>query len=170
MSKKFKIGILGGGQLGMMLIEAAKSNTINSDIELNVLEPDTQASCRDLADNFINGDFQEADTVYNFGKEQDVVTIEIEKVSIKGLEKLESAGVKVIPPSKLIKTIQDKGLQKQFLIDEKIPTAPFEYCNSKLPENIKLPIVQKVRKGGYDGYGVKILKNNTDLALSLIHI
>jgi len=105
-----KLGILGGGQLGRMLIQQA----INYNVTIKVLDPDREAPCRKLCDEFVVGSLSDYETVYNFGKKADMVTIEIEKVNVDALEQLEKEGVLVYPQPRVIRLIQDKGLQKQF--------------------------------------------------------
>lgn len=159
---ELKLGILGGGQLGRMLIQEA----INFNVNVHVLDPDKNAPCRNLSNQFVHGALDDFDTVYTFGKGLDLVTIEIEKVNVDALEKLEEEGVMVYPQSRVIRLIQDKGLQKQFFKQNDIPTAPFQLISSK--ENlanttIPLPYIQKLRKDGYDGRGVKKIVQTSDI-------
>jgi 5-(carboxyamino)imidazole ribonucleotide synthase len=152
-----KLGILGGGQLGRMLIQQA----INYNVNIKVLDPDREAPCKKLCDEFVVGSLSDFETVYNFGKKVDLLTIEIEKVNVDALEKLENEGVIVYPQSRIIRIIQDKGLQKQFFKENDIPTAEFQIIST--PDQlhhtpIPLPFMQKLRRDGYDGRGVyKIL-------------
>ena len=160
---ELQLGILGGGQLGRMLIQEA----INYNVNVHILDPDKHAPCRKLCNKFTTGALDDFDTVYNFGKELDMITIEIEKVNVDALEKLEEEGVLVYPQSRVIRLIQDKGLQKQFFKQNDIPTAPFQLISHKenLQEcNIELPYIQKLRKDGYDGKGVKRIDSASDLA------
>jgi 5-(carboxyamino)imidazole ribonucleotide synthase len=148
-----KLGILGGGQLGRMLIQQA----INYNVTVKVLDPDREAPCRKLCDEFTVGSLGDYETVYNFGKTVDLLTIEIEKVNVDALEQLEKEGVLVYPQPRIIRLIQDKGLQKQFFKENDIPTADFQVISS--PEQLKsshipFPYIQKLRKDGYDGKGV----------------
>ena len=122
-----KIGILGGGQLGRMLIQEA----INLNIPTKVMDPDPNAPCKELSTYFYVGDLQDDELIETFGKSLDVVTIEIESVSVTGLKKLEDMGVKVYPQSRVVGVVQDKGLQKQFYQDKAIPTAPFFLIDNK---------------------------------------
>lgn len=159
---ELQLGILGGGQLGRMLIQEA----INFNVNVHILDPDRHAPCRTLCTRFVNGPLDDFDTVYAFGKGLDMVTIEIEKVNVDALEKLEEEGVMVYPQSRIIRLIQDKGLQKQFFKQNDIPTAPFQLISSK--ENLRntsisLPYIQKLRKDGYDGRGVKKITSEADL-------
>jgi len=149
----FKLGILGGGQLGRMLIQ----DCINFNITTCVLDPDANAPCKNICNEFVNGSLTDFDTVYNFGKKSDVLTIEIEHVNVEALEKLEAEGLKVFPQPAVLKIIQDKGLQKQFYKKNNIPTAEFFLIKDK--EELsgysnEFPFMQKLRKGGYDGKGV----------------
>ncbi|HVV56528.1 MAG TPA: 5-(carboxyamino)imidazole ribonucleotide synthase [Mucilaginibacter sp.] len=148
-----KLGILGGGQLGRMLIQQA----INYNVTVKVLDPDKEAPCRKLCDEFFVGSLGDYETVYNFGKKVDMVTIEIEKVNVDALEQLEREGVLVYPQPRIIRLIQDKGLQKQFFKENDIPTADFQIISS--PEQLRnsyitFPYIQKLRRDGYDGKGV----------------
>jgi 5-(carboxyamino)imidazole ribonucleotide synthase len=157
-----KLGILGGGQLGRMLIQQA----INYNVNIKVLDPDREAPCRKLCDEFTVGSLSDYETVYNFGKKVDLLTIEIEKVNVDALEKLESEGILVYPQSRVIRLIQDKGLQKQFFKENDIPTAPFAIITSQ--EQLKdspfgYPYIQKLRKDGYDGKGVYKVNNEASL-------
>lgn len=158
----FKLGILGGGQLGRMLIQEA----INYNVDIAILDPDPNAPCKDLSKEFIVGSLGDFDTVYQFGKNKDMLTIEIEKVNVNALEKLEEEGVRVYPPSRIIGLIQDKGLQKQFFKLNEIPTAPFQLFSSQseLEEaDLQPPFIQKLRRDGYDGRGVKKIETEDDL-------
>jgi len=148
-----KLGILGGGQLGRMLIQQA----INYNVNIKVLDPDREAPCRKLCDEFTVGSLGDYETVYKFGKTVDMLTIEIEKVNVDALDQLESEGVLVYPQPRIIRLIQDKGLQKQFFKENDIPTAPFQVISS--PEELReshipFPYIQKLRRDGYDGKGV----------------
>ncbi len=156
------IGVLGGGQLGRMLHQSA----INLNLNLRMMDPDENAPCALLIDDFTVGDLEDFDTVYEFGKSCDIVTIEIEKVNTDALKKLQSEGVQVYPEPDVIAMIQDKRIQKQFYKDNNIPTADFVLTENlaDLKNHIdKLPAVHKVGRGGYDGRGVQIIRTKTDL-------
>lgn len=157
----FKLGILGGGQLGRMLIQAAT----DLDISIHILDPDKNAPCSVISHHFIEGSLTDFDTVYNFGKDKDLLTIEIEHVNADALTQLENEGVKVYPQPNLIKIVQDKGLQKQFYANHGIPTSGFELIDSPDPQQLesRIPFVQKLRKGGYDGKGVQVIRSVSDL-------
>ena len=160
--KHFQLGVLGGGQLGRMLIQ----ETINYDVQIHCLDPDADAPCKDIAHSLTVGSLNDFDTVYKFGNNKDVITVEIENVSIEALEKLEAEGKKVFPQPAVLKIIRDKGLQKQFYADHNIPTPAFYLVNNK--EEItnyisEFPFMQKMRTGGYDGKGVTPLRNEKDL-------
>ena len=165
MDKRFnnlKIGILGGGQLGRMLLQKA----VDFSLKIRILDPDPDAPCRHLAEEFILGDFRDYETVYNFGKECDLLTIEIEHVNVEALEKLEKEGVLVFPQPKIIRVVQDKGEQKLFFKKHGIPTADFKITADKNDlSNITdmLPAMQKLRKGGYDGKGVYRISTTSDI-------
>jgi 5-(carboxyamino)imidazole ribonucleotide synthase len=161
-SSDFKLGILGGGQLGKMLLQV----TSRLSIKTNILDPSKDSPCKNLCNEFEIGNLMDFDSVYQFGKKCDLVTFEIEHVNIEALEKLESEGTKVYPSSKTLKIIQNKNLQKQFFIDNNIPTSDFWYFkspkdfkNSFHKNQISFPCVWKKTKFGYDGYGVKIIKS-----------
>jgi 5-(carboxyamino)imidazole ribonucleotide synthase len=160
--KHFQLGVLGGGQLGRMLIQ----ETINYDVHVHSLDPDVNAPCKDVAHSFTVGSLNDFDAVYQFGKDKDVLTVEIENVSIEALEKLESEGVKVFPQPRVLKIIRDKGLQKQFYADNNIPTPDFYLVENKEDINkyiAEFPFMQKMRTGGYDGKGVTPLRSESDL-------
>ncbi|GAA5040313.1 N5-carboxyaminoimidazole ribonucleotide synthase [Marivirga lumbricoides] len=157
-----RIGVLGGGQLGRMLHQSA----INLNLNLQMMDPDENAPCASLIEDFTVGDLEDFDTVYAFGKECDVVTIEIEKVNTDALKKLQSEGVLVYPEPEVIALIQDKRIQKQFYKDNNIPTADFvltESAEDLKQHEDKLPAVHKMGKGGYDGRGVQVIKSANDI-------
>jgi 5-(carboxyamino)imidazole ribonucleotide synthase len=159
---KTKIGILGGGQLGRMLLQAAS----NWDLEIHVLDPDANASCATFTPYFTQGSFMDFDTVYNFGKNLEVITIEIEAVNTEALKKLESEGKKVYPQPHIIETIQNKRTQKAFYKEKGIPTSDFILIENKseVQQNLDfLPAFQKLGTGGYDGRGVQLLNSEADL-------
>ena len=156
-----KAGILGGGQLGRMLLQAAANYTV----ETYVLENDPHCPAAHLCHHFIQGDITNFDDVYAFGKKVDVLTIEIENVNIEALEKLESEGVTVIPKPSAIKIIKNKIKQKGFYQVNEIPTSDFVVTHTKesLPHHHAfLPAVHKLGEGGYDGKGVQIIRTTDD--------
>lgn len=153
-----KIGILGGGQLGRMLIQEA----LKYDDEFYTLDPSEICSCAGISHLTI-GDFNDYDTVLNFGKDKDVITIEIEHVNADALEELEKQGKKVIPNSKIIKTIQQKILQKKFYQENQIPSPDFQVIQNQSELDFPLPFVQKLNTGGYDGKGVQLIRTEKDL-------
>ncbi len=156
-----KAGILGGGQLGRMLLQAAANYTV----ETFVLENDPHCPAAHLCHHFIQGDITNFDDVYAFGKKVDVLTIEIENVNIEALEKLEAEGVKVIPKPSAIKIIKNKIKQKGFYQVNEIPTSDFVVTHTKesLPHHHAfLPAVHKLGEGGYDGKGVQIIRTKDD--------
>ncbi|MFD0860818.1 5-(carboxyamino)imidazole ribonucleotide synthase [Sungkyunkwania multivorans] len=165
-SSNFTLGILGGGQLGKMLL----SETRKFDIKTRVLDPNEDAPCKIACNDFEQGDLMDFETVYNFGKKVDLLTIEIENVNVEALEKLEEEGVNVYPSAKNLYTIQNKAKQKLFYIDHNIPTAPFsrfaythEIETALKHETISFPFVWKSTQFGYDGQGVKIVRTYADL-------
>jgi 5-(carboxyamino)imidazole ribonucleotide synthase len=161
--QQLNIGILGGGQLGRMLLQEAA----NWDLKIAVLDPTKDAPCVHLTHEFVHGDFKDHTTVYEFGKGRDIVTIEFEDVNVEALEVLEKEGVKVYPQPHILKIIKDKGAQKLFYKENNIPTAPFALIEniSEIKNcGVSFPCFQKVRKGGYDGYGVRKISTEADLA------
>ena len=165
-SSDFTLGILGGGQLGKMLL----TETRKFDIATKVLDPSAEAPCRIACNTFVQGSLTDFDTVYHFGKNVDVLTIEIENVNVAALKQLQSEGVKVFPTPETIERIQNKATQKQFYASHNIPTAPFvafdslESLKEKIAEGtISLPFVWKSARFGYGGNGVKIVRQLTDL-------
>ncbi|WP_187261918.1 5-(carboxyamino)imidazole ribonucleotide synthase [Pontibacter beigongshangensis] len=162
MKGEVKLGILGGGQLGRMLMQAG----LDFNLYTLVLDPDENAPCKTICNEFFVGSFRDFDTVYEFGKNCDILTIEIEHVNADALQKLEEEGVKVYPDAKTVRTIQDKGLQKEFFQKHNIPTAEFRLLKdaSALEANADfLPAFQKLRREGYDGRGVVKLAGSSDL-------
>jgi 5-(carboxyamino)imidazole ribonucleotide synthase len=165
-SSNFKLGILGGGQLGkMMLYETRKW-----DIYTKVMDASPEAPCKIACNEFVLGSLMDFDAVYNFGKDVDVLTIEIENVNLDALEKLEHEGITVYPPTKTLRTIQNKATQKLFYVDHDIPTAPFTRFayTSEIEDSIhngglQLPFVWKSAQFGYDGQGVKVVRKMEDL-------
>ncbi len=158
----FKLGILGGGQLGKMLLQPI----LDLNITVYILDPDANAPCKEYASVFQQGSLTDYNTVYNFGKQVDVLTIEIENVNTDAMLQLQKEGLPVFPQPEAIKLIQDKGLQKQFYKEHGIPTAPFELLNNgqQLPANVTFPKMLKLRREGYDGRGVMKLKGPEDAA------
>jgi len=153
-----KIGVLGGGQLGRMMIQSA----IDFNLDIHVIDPDANAPCKSIATTFQVGALTDYDAVYNFGKDKDLITIEIENVNTKALAKLESEGKKVFPQPHIIELIQNKLHQKQFYQAHGIPTSEFIEVNGKSEvanhKNL-LPFVNKLATGGYDGRGVQMIKD-----------
>ena len=165
-SSKHKLGILGGGQLGKMMLY----NTRKFDINTSVLDPNNEAPSRLACNHFVQGDLMDFETVFNFGKKVDTLTIEIENVNVEALKALEKEGVKVYPDSNTLATIQNKAEQKRFYIKHQLPTAAFKAYNNKstlekaVSENVQsLPFVWKSARFGYDGNGVKIIRKHSDL-------
>ncbi|MBK9962290.1 MAG: 5-(carboxyamino)imidazole ribonucleotide synthase [Saprospiraceae bacterium] len=160
-----KIGFLGAGQLGKMLAQEASK----LDLELHFLDKSKDYPAGKVSRFLTEGDFNNYDDVLNFGRSVDVLSIEIEQVNTEALGQLQLEGVKVFPQPEIIRLIQDKGLQKQFLLTHGIPTAPFTLFDSTdsivsmvQTGMIKFPFVQKLRKGGYDGKGVEIIRSFED--------
>ena len=165
-SSKHKLGILGGGQLGKMMLY----NTRKFDINTSVLDPNNEAPSRLACNHFVQGDLMDFETVFNFGKKVDTLTIEIENVNVEALKALEKEGVKVYPDSNTLGTIQNKAEQKRFYTKHQLPTAAFKAYNNKstlekaVSENVQfLPFVWKSARFGYDGNGVKIIRKHSDI-------
>lgn len=165
-SSEFKLGILGGGQLGRMIL----TETQKFDIHTSILDGNKNAPCSEICNTFVVGDLLDFDAVYNFGKTVDVLTIEIENVNLDALDKLEEEGLAIYPKPKNLRVIQSKARQKNFYFDNIIPTAPFSHFAyleelTLCVENgiINFPFVWKAARFGYDGNGVKIVRNFADL-------
>lgn len=159
--KDFKLGVLGGGQLGRMLLQEA----IDLDVKIAALDPDENAPCHQIVHEFVHGSFKDKQTVLDFGKDKDLITVEIEHVNIEALKELEDSGIPVYPQPDLLAIVQDKGLQKEFYSKNNIPTAPYALVNDKaeaMERRDLLPFAQKLRKGGYDGKGVSIIRSEQD--------
>ena len=165
-SSDFKLGILGGGQLGKMMLYVTRK----FDIATKVIDGSAEAPSRLACDEFVQGDILDYDTVLEFGRSVDLLTFEIENVNVDALETLENEGKKVFPSSKTLRTIQNKATQKLFYLDHNIPTAPFsrfahtsEIKNVIANDALEFPFVWKSARFGYDGQGVKIVRNHKDL-------
>lgn len=161
-SSSFKLGILGGGQLGRMLL----TETQKFDVFTAVLESSKEAPCAQIANEFIVGSLSNYDDVYQFGKKVDVLTIEIEHINIDALLQLEKEGVKIFPQPNVLKIIQNKGLQKDFYSKNNIPTAPykrFSNIDELKKSNLEFPFIWKTEKFGYDGLGVRKINSISDL-------
>jgi len=165
-SSDFKLGILGGGQLGKMLL----FDTRKFDIQTYVLDPSNEAPSKIACDKFFQGDLMDFDTVYNFGKQVDILTFEIELVNLEALTKLEEEGLKVYPSPKTLQQIQNKGTQKDFYSENNIPTAAYERFEDLkslvvkiIDSKLCMPFVWKCTQFGYDGNGVKIIRTISDL-------
>lgn len=161
-SSKFKLGILGGGQLGKMMLY----DTRKLDIQTYVMDPNPEAPSKLACNHFETGDLMDYDRVMAFGKQVDVVTFEIESVNVKALEDLEALGKQVFPSASTLNKIQNKSVQKEFYKANNIPTANFKIFNTLealkqdyIEGKIKLPLVWKSSLGGYDGKGVSIIKS-----------
>ncbi len=158
----YKIALLGGGQLGKMLLQEA----YNLDLNIKVMDPMSDCSCANLAPEFIQGDFRNYEDVLNFAQDADIVTIEFEDVNVDALYKLEKQGKKVHPQPSVLEIIKDKGAQKEFYKQNNIPVGPYFLIENKAELRQKanhFPIFQKVRKGGYDGYGVAAIRSKQEI-------
>ena len=159
------LGVLGGGQLGRMLIQSA----INYNQDIHILDPDPNAPCKDIAQQFTVGSLKDYAAVYAFGQHCDVITVEIEAVNTEALQKLADEGKKVYPQPHLLALIQDKRSQKQFYLEHGVPTAELILTENKAEVFANasfLPAVNKLGKEGYDGRGVQVLRTAADLDLA----
>lgn len=159
--QNYKLGVLGGGQLGRMLIQSG----IDLNINFSVLDPDADAPCRSLAE-FTCGKLTDFATVMKFGEGCDLLTIEIENVNTEALKQLASQGKKIFPQPAVIELIQDKCKQKEFYLENNIPTAEFILVGNK--EEVRknksfLPAVNKLGREGYDGRGVQVIRTEKDI-------
>ena len=158
--KLMVIGILGGGQLGRMLLQGAQS----IDAVIKILDPDPASPAASICSHYVRGSFHDESDVLAFGEDCDIITIEIEHVHVGALRQLQQKGKQVFPDPNFLAMVQDKGLQKQFYEQHGIPTAPFAVWENKpIASEIIFPCVWKSRKGGYDGKGVCILRSPDDL-------
>ncbi|GAC1385314.1 MAG: 5-(carboxyamino)imidazole ribonucleotide synthase [Ginsengibacter sp.] len=163
-----KVGILGGGQLGRMLLQAAA----NYPVHTSILENHENCPAGHLAHHFVKGDFRNYDDVYSFGKGLDAITIEIETVNVEALEKLQDEGVKIYPKPSALKIIRDKIVQKNFYKDNNIPTSDFVITNNRsaiAQHESFLPAIHKIGQGGYDGKGVISIKTVKDIDNAFDH-
>jgi 5-(carboxyamino)imidazole ribonucleotide synthase len=165
-TSEFKLGIIAGGQLGKMLVLAAS----NWDIKTYVLDRDDHCPASTCCTHFIQGDHRNLDDVVRFGRMVDMITYEIEDINIEALKVLKSEGKRINPDPEILETIQDKGNQKEFYRRFDIPTSAFELyadeeeIKSAVSERrLQFPFVQKLRKGGYDGRGVAIIRSENDM-------
>ena len=161
-STTLRVGILGGGQLGRMLLQEAANYTVKTFI----MENDEECPAAHLCHHFTKGNIKEFEAVYNFGKGLDAITIEIENVNVEALEKLEAEGVKIYPKPSVLKTIKNKILQKEYYNKNEIPSSEYVITNSLAELNQHqdfLPAVHKIGEGGYDGKGVQLLKTKEDI-------
>ena len=155
------MGVLGGGQLGRMLIQEA----INYNLQIAVIDPDEDAPCKNIAHEFSQGSLTDYDTVLAFGRQCNLVTIEIENVNTEALEQLQDEGITVYPQANIIRLIKNKVEQKLFYRNNNIPTATFEVVANKqevATASLPLPFVNKLATEGYDGRGVQVIKNEAD--------
>lgn len=165
-TSNFKLGIIAGGQLGKMLIQEASK----WDVITYVIDSDENCPANTIATYFVEGANTDFESVYRFGQMVDMLTYEIENVNIDALKKLKSEGKKIIPDPDVLELIQDKGSQKEFYFKNEIPTAEFKIYKNRdeilkaIGNNeIQFPFVQKLRKGGYDGRGVSVINNESEL-------
>jgi 5-(carboxyamino)imidazole ribonucleotide synthase len=165
-SSDFKLGILGGGQLGKMLL----SETRKFDIQTLVLEPSEEAPARLSCNKFVKGSLMDFDTVYQFGKMVDLLTIEIENVNLDALDQLEKEGLPIYPSPRTLRLIQNKGKQKDYYVANDIPTSPHQRFvdlndlrTTIAKDELEFPFVWKCAQFGYDGNGVKICRSALDL-------
>jgi 5-(carboxyamino)imidazole ribonucleotide synthase len=159
-SSDFRLGILGGGQLGKMMLYTTRK----WDIATYVMDKNDAAPAFQGCDVFFEGDIMNYEAVMEFGEQVDVLTVEIENVNIEALQELEDKGIAVSPSAKVLNTIKNKARQKTFYKNNGIATAAFEmYDQPNLNHNRSYPFVWKSAEGGYDGNGVKIIRKASDL-------
>lgn len=161
-SSNFRLGVLGGGQLGKMLL----AETQKFDIYTCILDSSSEAPCAQICNEFHQGSLMDFDTVYNFGKKVDLLTIEIEHVNIDALFKLEKEGLEIYPQPSVLQIIQHKGKQKDFFVSNNIPTSKhknFSSIETLKSESLTFPFVWKSAQFGYDGTGVKMVRNQNDV-------
>jgi len=168
-TSNLKMGVIAGGQLGKMLIQEAS----RWDITTYVLDPDEGCSARGVASVYVKGECRYFDDVYAFGKQVDILTYELENINIDALQRLKAEGLTILPDPDTLALIQDKGLQKAFYEKHGLPTSSFACYEdeTEIEEAIKsgkltYPFVQKLRKGGYDGQGVSLIRSSEDTLLS----
>ena len=161
-----KLGIIGGGQLGKMLLAECNKMSITT----HVIDSSERSPCKNLCSQFYFGDLNDYDTILNFGRECDIITFEIEHINVDALDELEKMGKDVYPRPSTLRIIQDKNQQKRFFKNNNIPTSDFKYfkCLEDLAiaidkNEINFPCVWKKTKFGYDGFGVKVLKSPVDI-------
>lgn len=166
-TSNFKLGIIAGGQLGKMLALAAS----NWDVKTYILDPDENCPSSTICTKHIKGNYNDYETVYQFGKQVDMLTFDIENINTDALIQLQAEGLRIYPEPRVLKLIQDKGLQKQFYEEHRISSSPFKLYDSKNEilhdlgkGKIQFPFVQKLRTSGYDGKGVEVINNNGDLS------
>lgn len=164
--RSFRLGILGGGQLGRMLCQAA----IPYDVEVKVIDPEALSPASQVCHEFVHGSFQDYDSVVQFAQDLDALTVEIENVNIEALEYLADRGLKIAPSADVLRTIRDKGIQKRHYAQHDLPTMPFELfehadeVRAAVAEGRwKFPFVLKTRTGGYDGQGVMLVRDESRL-------
>ncbi len=162
-----RLGITAGGQLAKMLVLAAS----NWDIKTYVMDADPDCPAAHNCTKFFKGSHTNYDDVYRFGQEVDMITYEIESINVEALKKLKAEGKIILPDPEVLETIQDKGLQKDFFAEHKIPTADYKNYSGKQEiisaiesDQLSFPFVQKIRKGGYDGRGVLVVNDSQDLS------
>ena len=165
-SSDFKLGILGGGQLGKMLL----AETRKFDIQTYILDSSSEAPSQFGATKFFRGNLMDFETVYQFGKLLNLLTIEIENVNLDALDKLEEEGLKIFPSPKTLRLIQNKGIQKDFYVENGIPTSKYqrfldlkELKSAVTLSAVEIPFVWKCSQFGYDGNGVKVVRSTIDL-------
>lgn len=166
-TSSFKLGIVGGGQLGKMLALAANT----WDVQTYVLDTNPEGPCASVCTEFIAGDCKDFDAVYSFGQQVDLITFEVENINVEALQKLKEEGKRIHPDPDALSIIQDKGLQKEFYEKHGILSPEFKTFVDKnellaaiKEEKVRLPFVQKARRGGYDGKGVAIIQDENDLS------
>ncbi len=154
------VGIAGGGQLGQMMIQASS----RLGLKAIAMDPNPQCSASSLAQRVVVADFDSAEGIAALGQQSDVVTFEIERINVDALAHLEHQGTPIRPPSNVLRIIQDKLLQKEFLVQHGVTTSPFYSLKTVNDLHGQVPFVWKARRDGYDGRGVQIIRSRQQIA------
>lgn len=156
-----RIGIIGGGQLGKMTAQAAK----RMGFYVSVLDPTPKCPAAHIADDQIIGGLYDAEKLWALAKVSDVLTYDVEHIDTQTLKALHNEGVIIYPSPNVLEIIQDKLKQKEILDKNNLPIPRFESVDKVTDDylaRVNFPVVQKARKGGYDGKGVIVLKSPND--------
>ena len=159
-----KVGIIGGGQLGKIMAQKAKKMGFH----VTILDPTPNCPAAQVSDKQIIGGFHDPEKLAQLVNENDVTTFELEHVDTSILKKMFDEGKNIYPSPYLIELIQDKYKQKELLDKKGIPVPAYKKVDTKAClESFGFPVIQKARKGGYDGKGVVLLKTKDDLSKAI---